>query len=148
MQIIIYLASGCLSLLVQLVHSSGESNVVRQRAAQALRNMVLCHSDDKRGRREARVLRLLDQIIAYTDLLQDDPQSHTGRGYLFIFTSLIFFVQINYHLLTISCVSYMICFLDYRRSSSWTCNSSVNEIILWWRTPSCYVSTWCTLCRR
>ncbi|XP_073984171.1 uncharacterized protein isoform X3 [Rhodnius prolixus] len=73
--------SGCLSLLVQLVHSSGESNVVRQRAAQALRNMVLCHSDDKRGRREARVLRLLDQIIAYTDLLQDDPQSHTEEAH-------------------------------------------------------------------
>uniref|UniRef100_A0A0A9WDI2 Adenomatous polyposis coli protein n=1 Tax=Lygus hesperus TaxID=30085 RepID=A0A0A9WDI2_LYGHE len=61
--------SGCLSLLVQLVHSSGESAVVRQRAAQALRNMVFCHGDDKRGRREARVLRLLDQVTNYCDTL-------------------------------------------------------------------------------
>ncbi|BES95248.1 medulla oblongata development [Nesidiocoris tenuis] len=61
--------SGCLSLLVQLVHSSGESAVVRQRAAQALRNMVHCHGDDKRGRREARVLRLLDQVSSYCDTL-------------------------------------------------------------------------------
>ncbi|XP_014283786.1 uncharacterized protein [Halyomorpha halys] len=73
--------SGCLSLLVQLVHSSGESSVVRERAAQALRNMVLCHGDDRRGRREARVLRLLDQIIAYTDALHDDPQSHAEEGH-------------------------------------------------------------------
>lgn len=73
--------SGCLSLLVQLVHSSGESSIVRERAAQALRNMVLCHGDDRRGRREARVLRLLDQIIAYTDALHDDPQSHAEEGH-------------------------------------------------------------------
>ncbi|XP_014245242.1 adenomatous polyposis coli homolog isoform X2 [Cimex lectularius] len=71
--------SGCLSLLVQLVHSSGESTVVRQRAAEALRNMVLCHSDDKRGRREARVLRLLEQVTNYSDSLTSSGLGSEGH---------------------------------------------------------------------
>uniref|UniRef100_A0A1B6ETN9 Adenomatous polyposis coli protein basic domain-containing protein n=1 Tax=Cuerna arida TaxID=1464854 RepID=A0A1B6ETN9_9HEMI len=57
--------SGCLPLLVQLVHGGQESKSVRKCAAQALHNLVHCHTDDKRGRREARVLRLIEQIQEY-----------------------------------------------------------------------------------
>jgi adenomatosis polyposis coli protein len=53
--------SGCLPLLVQLLHGD-ESLQTRQRAAKALHNLVHSHPDDKRGRREARVLRLLEQV--------------------------------------------------------------------------------------
>jgi len=53
--------SGCLPLLVQLLHGD-ESPQTRQRAARALHNLVHSHPDDKRGRREARVLRLLEQV--------------------------------------------------------------------------------------
>ncbi|XP_039291012.1 adenomatous polyposis coli protein [Nilaparvata lugens] len=59
--------SGCVPLLVQLVHAREESTVVRARASQALHNVVHCHADDKRGRREARVLRLLQQLIDFAD---------------------------------------------------------------------------------
>lgn len=61
---------GCVPLLVQLVHAREESAVVRQRASQALHNLVHCHTDDKRGRREARVLRLLQQLIDFSDNVQ------------------------------------------------------------------------------
>lgn len=53
--------SGCLPLLVQLLHGD-EGAATRQRAARALHNLVHAHPDDKRGRREARVLRLLEQV--------------------------------------------------------------------------------------
>jgi adenomatosis polyposis coli protein len=53
--------SGCLPLLVQLLHGD-EVPQTRQRAARALHNLVHSHPDDKRGRREARVLRLLEQV--------------------------------------------------------------------------------------
>lgn len=56
---------GCMPLLVQLVHGGHESKAVRNCAAQALHNLVHCHTDDKRGRREARVLRLIEQIQEY-----------------------------------------------------------------------------------
>lgn len=77
--------SGCVPLLVQLVHAREESAVVRQRASQALHNLVYCHTDDKRGRREARVLRLLQQLIDFCDNVphtsspeQEDP--HPGAA--------------------------------------------------------------------
>ncbi|XP_075231936.1 uncharacterized protein LOC142330508 isoform X3 [Lycorma delicatula] len=76
--------SGCVPLLVQLVHAREESAIVRQRASQALHNLVHCHTDDKRGRREARVLRLLQQLIDFSDNVphnsseQDDP--HPGAA--------------------------------------------------------------------
>lgn len=53
--------SGCLPLLVQLLHGD-EAPSTRGRAARALHNLVHSHPDDKRGRREARVLRLLEQV--------------------------------------------------------------------------------------
>ncbi|KAK8785388.1 hypothetical protein V5799_008249 [Amblyomma americanum] len=79
--------SGCLPLLIQLLHgnsqqSEGESEesqaeqrrVVRElrlRASQALHNVVHAHPDDRQSRREARVLRLLEQIRDFCDYLHD-----------------------------------------------------------------------------
>ncbi|XP_069674956.1 adenomatous polyposis coli protein-like isoform X2 [Periplaneta americana] len=63
--------SGCLPLLVQLLHGPDSDTEIRQRAAQALHNMVHSHPDDKRGRREARVLRLLEQVREYCDSLRE-----------------------------------------------------------------------------
>ncbi|KAL3209743.1 hypothetical protein MRX96_009138 [Rhipicephalus microplus] len=79
--------SGCLPLLIQLLHGSnqqqeGESQesqaeqrrVVRElrlRASQALHNVVHAHPDDRQSRREARVLRLLEQIRDFCDYLHD-----------------------------------------------------------------------------
>ncbi|KAL3887207.1 hypothetical protein ACJMK2_027157 [Sinanodonta woodiana] len=75
--------SGCLPLLIQLLHGSDKdssllgntrgSKAARARAAAALHNIVHSHPDDKRGRREARVLRLLEQIRAHCDQLRDSP---------------------------------------------------------------------------
>lgn len=79
--------SGCLPLLIQLLHGSdqpqeGDSQesqaeqrrVVRElrlRASQALHNVVHAHPDDRQSRREARVLRLLEQIRDFCDYLHD-----------------------------------------------------------------------------
>ncbi|GFS00320.1 adenomatous polyposis coli [Elysia marginata] len=69
--------SGCLPLLLQLLHGSDKdsgllgktrgSKAARARAAAALHNIVHCQHDDKRARREARTLRLLEQIRAHCD---------------------------------------------------------------------------------
>ncbi|CAL4121709.1 unnamed protein product, partial [Meganyctiphanes norvegica] len=77
--------SGCLPLLIQLLYG-GDGDVsptreTRLRAAQALHNIVHSHPDDKRGRREARVLRLLEQICDYSDYLYERLQrTSAGRG--------------------------------------------------------------------
>ena len=70
--------SGCLPLLVQLVHAGQETPAVRRRAAQALHNLVHCHTDDKRGRREARVLRLIEQIQDYCANITSTEQCDQG----------------------------------------------------------------------
>ena len=69
--------SGCLPLLIQLLHGSDKdsgllgntrgSAAARARASAALHNIVHSNPDDKRGRREARTLRLLEQIRAHCD---------------------------------------------------------------------------------
>nr|KAG5690318.1 hypothetical protein BaRGS_022545 [Batillaria attramentaria] len=69
--------SGCLPLLIQLLHGSDKdsgllgntrgSSAARARASLALHNIVHSNPDDKRGRREARTLRLLEQIRAHCD---------------------------------------------------------------------------------
>lgn len=69
---------GCLPLLVQLVHAGQETPAVRRRAAQALHNLVHCHTDDKRGRREARVLRLVEQIQDYCANITSTEQCEQG----------------------------------------------------------------------
>lgn len=79
--------SGCLPLLVQLIHAPGQDPETRQRAARALHNVIYAGSDEKVGRREARVLRLLEQVRDYCQLLQtsleaerppDDLERHPG----------------------------------------------------------------------
>ncbi|XP_069101780.1 LOW QUALITY PROTEIN: uncharacterized protein [Argopecten irradians] len=83
--------SGCMPLLIQLLHGSDKdsgllgntrgSKAARARAAAALHNIVHSHPDDKRGRREARVLRLLEQIRAHSDQLRDGPEDEEqGRS--------------------------------------------------------------------
>lgn len=65
--------SGCLPLLIHLLHGGENdvSNVVmRSQAAAALHNIVHVHCEDQRGRQEARVLRLLEQIRGYCDYLR------------------------------------------------------------------------------
>lgn len=84
--------SGCLPLLIQLLHGSDKdsgllgntrgSKAARERAAAALHNIVHSHPDDKRGRREARVLRFLEQIRAHCDQLreiQEDSPEMSGK---------------------------------------------------------------------
>ena len=82
-------------LLIQLLHGSDKdsgllgntrgSKSARARAAAALHNIVHSHPDDKRGRREARVLRLLEQIRAHCDQLremsaEDGEEETENRG--------------------------------------------------------------------
>ncbi|XP_052133591.1 adenomatous polyposis coli protein isoform X3 [Frankliniella occidentalis] len=77
--------SGCLPLLVQLLHSSEQDAEIRNRAAQALSNMVHAYPDDKRSRREGRVLKLLEQVRLYCEALRSGQDvetmpSHTEDG--------------------------------------------------------------------
>lgn len=62
--------AGCIPLLVQLIHSKVPRET-RDRAAKALRNIIHAQTDDKAGRREARVWRLLEQVREYCYILED-----------------------------------------------------------------------------
>ncbi|KOC65047.1 Adenomatous polyposis coli protein [Habropoda laboriosa] len=79
--------SGCLPLLVQLIHAPGQDPETRERASQALHNIVYAKSDERAGRREARVLRFLEQLRDYCQALRtsletgqvpDDLERHPG----------------------------------------------------------------------
>ncbi|KAK0067857.1 adenomatous polyposis coli protein [Biomphalaria pfeifferi] len=82
--------SGCLPLLLQLLHGSDKdsgllgktrgSRSARARAAAALHNIVHCHHDDKRGRHEARTLRLLEQIRAHCDQQRGDSEEEEDES--------------------------------------------------------------------
>lgn len=94
--------TGCLPLLIQILHGNDKdsplgdtrgSKEARARAAAALHNIVHSHPDDKKGRREARVLRLLEQIRAHCDMLRDvdsssdeeittSPGTYYGHGFI------------------------------------------------------------------
>ncbi|XP_001358709.3 uncharacterized protein Apc [Drosophila pseudoobscura] len=67
--------SGCMPLLVQMMHAPDNEPEVRKCASQALHNVVHTHPDEKSGRREAKVLRLLDQILDYCSFLKTLLQS-------------------------------------------------------------------------
>ncbi|XP_017006198.2 adenomatous polyposis coli protein [Drosophila takahashii] len=67
--------SGCMPLLVQMMHAPDNDQEVRKCAGQALHNVVHSHPDEKCGRREAKVLRLLDQILDYCSFLKTLLQS-------------------------------------------------------------------------
>ena len=67
--------SGCLPLLVDLLHGKDFTNTnsrreARARAGLALHNIVFSNVDDRRGRREVRVLRLLEIARAHCDAVQ------------------------------------------------------------------------------
>lgn len=57
--------SGCISLLVQILHSDLPDETKQNECLQALHNIINCHPDDKAGRREARVLKLIEQVFDY-----------------------------------------------------------------------------------
>ena len=87
---------GCLPLLIQLLHGSDKdsgllgntrgSAAARARASAALHNIVHSNPDDKRGRREARTLRLLEQIRAHCDQQRgesaEEEEEEGGAGEL------------------------------------------------------------------
>uniref|UniRef100_A0A182N0A3 BTB domain-containing protein n=1 Tax=Anopheles dirus TaxID=7168 RepID=A0A182N0A3_9DIPT len=66
--------SGCVPLLVHIIHNEA-NEVARRNARYALMNVVRCNVHDEGcARREMKVLRLIDQLIDYTDLLKDVPE--------------------------------------------------------------------------
>ncbi|XP_069748961.1 adenomatous polyposis coli protein isoform X2 [Narcine bancroftii] len=78
--------SGCLPLLIQLLHGNDKDSVLlgnsrgskeaRARASAALHNIIHSQPDDKRGRRETRVLHLLEQIRAYCEICWEWQEAH------------------------------------------------------------------------
>lgn len=62
--------SGCISLLVQIIHSEPYDKRKQQECVQTLHNIISCHNDDKVGRREARVLKLNEQLFSYCDAMR------------------------------------------------------------------------------
>lgn len=70
--------SHCISLLVQMIHC-GADDLTRQQSREALRNVVNFHPDDKVGRREAKVLRYIEQIMDYCDLLKKFKDNESDR---------------------------------------------------------------------
>ncbi|KAJ8405711.1 hypothetical protein AAFF_G00316910 [Aldrovandia affinis] len=78
--------SGCLPLLIQLLHGNDKDSVLlgnsrgskeaRARASAALHNIIHSQPDDKRGRREIRVLHLLEQIRAYCETCWEWQMAH------------------------------------------------------------------------
>ncbi|XP_072439799.1 adenomatous polyposis coli protein isoform X1 [Chiloscyllium punctatum] len=78
--------SGCLPLLIQLLHGNDKDSVLlgnsrgskeaRARASAALHNIIHSQPDDKRGRRETRVLHLLEQIRAYCETCWEWQEAH------------------------------------------------------------------------
>lgn len=68
--------SRCIPILVQMIHCSTD-DLTRKQAREALRNVVNYHPDDKVGRREAKVLRYIEQIMDYCDLLKKFKEDET-----------------------------------------------------------------------
>lgn len=58
---------GCVPLLVQIVHDMNADIVVRHNASEALKNIVTFNQDEKQGRRESRVYKLLESMREYCD---------------------------------------------------------------------------------
>ncbi|XP_068430841.1 adenomatous polyposis coli protein [Clinocottus analis] len=78
--------SGCLPLLIQLLHGNDKDSLLlgnsrgskeaRARASAALHNIVHSQPDDKRGRREIRVLHLLEQVRHYCEECWSWQENH------------------------------------------------------------------------
>lgn len=59
----------CIPLIVQMIHSDADEET-KKKATLALHNVVNSHPDDKAGRREAKVLKHIEQIMEYCDILK------------------------------------------------------------------------------
>ncbi|KAG4067863.1 hypothetical protein HA402_010549 [Bradysia odoriphaga] len=59
----------CIPLIVQMIHSDADEET-KKMATMALHNVVNSHPDDKAGRREAKVLKHIEQIMEYCDILK------------------------------------------------------------------------------
>lgn len=62
--------SGCISLLVQIIHSEPSDEIRQKQCLQTLHNIIHCNADDKAGRRESRVIKLIEQLFDYCDALR------------------------------------------------------------------------------
>lgn len=71
--------SRCIPLLVQMIHCEADE-VTKQQSCEALRNVVNHHPDDKAGRREAKVLRYIEQIMEYCSLLRQSQTHDSLHG--------------------------------------------------------------------
>lgn len=72
--------SGCIPLLVPIIYSDADESA-RRKASKALHNVVNCQPSDKTGRREAKVLRLIENINDYCDrmkILKGDMEGATA----------------------------------------------------------------------
>ncbi|XP_031627550.1 uncharacterized protein LOC116343560 [Contarinia nasturtii] len=69
--------SQCIPLLVQMIHCS-DDELTRRQAREALRNVVNYLPDDKVGRREAKVLRCIEQIMDYCDLMKKSKENENS----------------------------------------------------------------------
>lgn len=67
----------CIPLLVQMIHFESDE-LTKQQAREALRNVV--NTDDKVGRREVKVLRYIEQIMDYCELLRKSQENDTLRA--------------------------------------------------------------------
>lgn len=83
--------SGCVPLLVQILHEAPGggagseetaqgscSREAKSRASAALHNIIYSQQDEGQARREMRVLHMLEQIRTYCDSGWDWIESHTG----------------------------------------------------------------------
>lgn len=66
--------SRCIPLLVQMIHFESD-DVTKQQAREALKNVVNYHPDDKAGRRESKVLRYIEQIMDYCEVLRKSQEN-------------------------------------------------------------------------
>lgn len=62
--------SGCISLLVQIIHTEPNDELRQKQCLQTLHNIIHCNADDKAGRRETRVIKLIEQLFDYCDALR------------------------------------------------------------------------------
>lgn len=79
--------SGCLPLLIQLQHEDKlkdprVGNEVRLRAAQTMRNIISSGLEDRKGRRELRVLKLLEVVRGYCVELRYAGKAHSKERVL------------------------------------------------------------------
>lgn len=62
--------SGCISLLIQIIHTEPNDELRQKQCLQTLHNIIHCNADDKAGRRETRVIKLIEQLFDYCDALR------------------------------------------------------------------------------